>query len=261
MDKYKPTPKVKSTPDARLILVPHKRAYLLRMRGLQLLLCVLSLAVGGAVGYWYGASGAGDAPKSEVREELLNANRQLQQELTDIQSQAALEIHGSELEKHAVENVRQENLHLQNKVSELEEAVAFYKGIMDPQKDDKGLRIDKINLESTADPQRIRYKLVLTQVADNLSYVSGRVTVKLLGMENGKKTELSLESISEDFDAKGAKFKFRYFQNLSGELLLPKGFMPEQIEIVAQSEGRKAMRLERRFDWKLEEVEHHVGQG
>lgn len=261
MDKYKPTPKVKSTPDARLILVPHKRAYQLRLRGLQILLCVASLAVGGAVGYWYGGQGEHNLPSANDGKELLNANRQLQQELTDIQSQAALDVHGSELEKHAVENVRQENLLLQNKVSELEEAVAFYKGIMDPQKGDKGLRIDKVNLEATTDPQRIRYKVVLTQVADNLSYVSGRVTIKLLGMDKGKKSELSLDNISEDFDAKGAKFKFRYFQNLSGELLLPKGFMPEQIEIVAQSEGRKAMRLERRFDWKLEEVEHHVGQG
>ena len=59
---------------------------------------------------------------------------------------------------------------------------------------------------------------------------------------------------------KALKFKFRYFQDLMGEWVLPSGFLPEQVEIIAKSNGKKAMRLERMFSWELEEAEPNVGQ-
>ena len=59
----------------------------------------------------------------------------------------------------------------------------------------------------------------------------------------------------------GIPFKFRYFQNVDGEIVVPGGFVPEQIEVIAQSKGRKATRLEKRFDWNVLEVRSDVGKG
>ena len=43
--------------------------------------------------------------------------------------------------------------------------------------------------------------------------------------------------------------------------MVPDGFTPEQVEVIAQSKGRKAVRLEKRFDWKVDEVTSDVGKG
>jgi hypothetical protein len=81
------------------------------------------------------------------------------------------------------------------------------------------------------------------------------------GLDSGEKKALSVATLTEDMDPDGARFKFRYFQDVSGELEMPPGFIPEQIEVIAESSGRKAMRLEKKFDWILEEVKSDVGQG
>ena len=47
------------------------------------------------------------------------------------------------------------------------------------------------------------------------------------------------------------KFRFRYFQNINGEMILPEGFQPREVMVVAQSSGRNAQRLEKTFDWPL----------
>jgi len=51
------------------------------------------------------------------------------------------------------------------------------------------------------------------------------------------------------------RFRFRYFQNINGELVLPDGFEPREVMIVAQSSGNNAQRLEKRFEWRLKNVQ------
>lgn len=258
MAKNKKT-KVAGSADARMILVPYEKGHQFKRRA-AIVLIILVLSVAGTyAGYRYGVTDQTNAVNQ--RDELLIKAANLDKEIKNLQEQVAIFKHGSELEKQATERVRQENIQLQNRVSELEEAVTFYKGIMAPKKNDKGLRIEKASLEITKNKQRIRFKVVLTQVADNRSYVSGRVNIKLHGLENGEKKAISLATLSEDMDSQGAKFKFRYFQDIVGEFEIPAGFTPEQFEVIAQSTGRKAMRLEKKFDWILEEVKSDVGQG
>ena len=253
--KTKPT----GTPDARMILVPYDEGRRIRQRLFVVLLLVIGVTGGFAGGFYLGVDEQTNAVVE--RHDLVIKNAELDKKIIQLQEQVAIYKHGSELEKQATERVRQENVQLQNRVSELEEAVTFYKGIMAPKSNDKGLRIEKATVEATKDPTRFRYKIVLTQVADNRSYVNGRVKINIHGLDGGEKKALSMATLSEDMASDGAKFKFRYFQDVTGELELPQGFIPEQIEVIAQSTGRKAMRLEKKFDWILEEVKSDVGQG
>ena len=256
-DKQKP--KVAGSPDARMVLVPYEQGRQTKLR--IILFVVLLLCVGGGLygGYAMGVHDQTNAVSE--RDQLVIKKSELDKKIIELQEQVAIFKHGSELEKQATERVRQENVQLQNRVSELEEAVTFYKGIMAPKKNDKGLRIEKASLEATKDPNRVRYKIVLTQVADNRSYVAGRLKINVHGLDNGEKKALSVATLSEDMESDGAKFKFRYFQDIVGEFEIPDGFVPEHVEVIAQSTGRKAMRLEKKFDWLLEEVKNDVGQG
>ena len=197
----------------------------------------------------------------DERSDLRTETADLKKQLAQAQEQSAIHKHGSELERQASERVRKENISLQNRVSELEEAVTFYKSIMAPRKNDKGLRIERLELSSTVNKRRFKYKVVMTQVADNSSYISGNVTMNLVGVRNGVKESLSFETLSKEMENSGIPFKFRYFQNVDGEIMVPGDFVPEQIEVIAQSKGRKATRLEKRFDWNVLEVKSDVGKG
>jgi hypothetical protein len=48
------------------------------------------------------------------------------------------------------------------------------------------------------------------------------------------------------------RFRFRYFQNIDGELTVPEGFEPREIMVVAKMTGRNNQRLEKKFDWQLD---------
>ncbi|HVL01232.1 MAG TPA: DUF6776 family protein, partial [Dongiaceae bacterium] len=139
---------------------------------------------------------------------------------------------------------------------------SFYKGIMSPEGSEKGLRIQRLEVTPTADTGRYRFKVVMTQVADNGDAITGTVQVRITGMREGVKETLRFDSITADpATGDGLPFNFRFFQDVSGELQIPTGFSPEQVEVIAQAKGRKATQLDRRFDWNVREVTSDVGKG
>lgn len=248
------------SPDPQLILVPYRPGQRAKRIVLWSLTLLLTAALCFTAGYYRGIRQ--NLHMVEQRTEMRGEITQLQAQLKQLQEDAAIHRHGNELERQASERVRKENIVLQDRVSELEEAVAFYKGIMAPEGNEKGLRIERFELSRTASIKRFRYKVVMTQVADNGNYIKGNVKMNLLGTRQGSRESIPFDKVAKDWaGGDGALFNFRFFQDIGGELVIPDEFVPEQVEVIAQSKGRKAVRLERRFEWKLNEVLSDVGKG
>ena len=55
--------------------------------------------------------------------------------------------------------------------------------------------------------------------------------------------------VSEDVQDYGIKCRFRYCQEIGGELGLPEGFIAEGVEVVLPTNGSKANRVEQTFPW------------
>jgi len=72
---------------------------------------------------------------------------------------------------------------------------------------------------------------------------------------NGKKKSYALRQLSDDIRDYGIKFKFRYFQEIEGDLLLPDGFTPESVEVELQSNSSKSKRVEKVFPWNGKEYQ------
>ena len=85
---------------------------------------------------------------------------------------------------------------------------------------------------------------------ENHEFVRGRVEVSVSGMIGRTKEIFALNELDED-KAHPVSFRFRYFQNINGEMVIPKEFEPQKVLIVAQTSGRKSQRLERSFTWPL----------
>lgn len=204
---------------------------------------------------------AGQYASLNERRALIEERDQLQEQVVAANQEArsfrqrvgALE-KGGEVDRQAAEGIRQTVKSLKAQVSTLEEEVSFYKGIMAPSGQDKGLRISKIDIQPLDTADKFRYSIMMTQVADNSSYIKGVAAVNFVGTEAGVRKIIPLRELDEQVSELGVKFSFRYFQEIAGEVKMPANFNVEQVQVVLQSSGSKAQRVEETIEWSQKDA-------
>ena len=76
----------------------------------------------------------------------------------------------------------------------------------------------------------------------------------MVGREtDGEVRSFALKDLSNDVSGDQIRLGFRYFQNVTGEMVLPEGFTPERIELVSKSTGRDAVEVEKKFGWLVQQ--------
>jgi hypothetical protein len=60
---------------------------------------------------------------------------------------------------------------------------------------------------------------------------------------------LALRDISEAEDELDIRLRFKYFQNIEGELALPEGFQPDRVQIAAVSTEPVSKTISEDFGW------------
>lgn len=186
----------------------------------------------------------------QLRQELASvqaAEAELRQTLANIQL-------GSQVDRQANEDVRQEVIELKNQLAELQEENSFYRNLMAPSDNQEGLTFGAVEVSDTERPRQYRYKVVLQQLATNHQLLNGTLTFNIVGRRDGVVAVLPLHEISDDEDSANIKLRFKYFQTVQGQLQLPPDFEPERIELVARSTGRNAATVEKRFGWLVQEI-------
>lgn len=211
-----------------------------------------ALLVGLSCGFWFSYQYGFDqgfrlhrqvVPERDALIERAKADdhliRSLQQRIDDLEL-------GGEIEYQAAEEVRRNVRDLQDEISRLNEEIRFYKGIMTPDADDRGLRIHRLELRPGSEPGHIRYSLLLTQVVEKHGLIRGKVAMNLIGERAGGEVSLPFSDILAE-GSQPLDFRFRYFQSIDGEVVVPAGMAPRQVAVVAESQGRGGVRRERSF--------------
>jgi hypothetical protein len=224
---------------------PHRRKIFL---GLSVLFVLVAIGLAFFLGYRYGFF---EFERLTTENLALKEEREARnKELEQVNLRLSVAEHGSEVTRIAAEEVRLANKNLRAEMLELEELLTFYRGVMSPDKNKRGLQVERFNLEQSGD-KRFRYKLTLAQVADHRRYIEGKVHLQLIGEKNGEKAKMALYLRVKGEDKKQGRFRFRYFQKLSGEVSLPQEFEPKLIRVTAKSKGRHAVTVSRDFPWEL----------
>ena len=104
-----------------------------------------------------------------------------------------------------------------------------------------------------------RYTVVLTQVLKNDRLARGSVKLFIEGLEGNELKTLDLAALSEN-SVKEFDYRFKYFQNLEGDLILPKSFKPMRATAQILPQGRQADMIEKTIDWPTEENQQNVEQ-
>ena len=202
----------------------------------------VSLAVGLAVGQW---SGKEAVLQNGALLQRLNALEGLQQSL---ERELAASKLAADVQEQAAQELQQRLTQLLGEKVELENAVSFYRDLMEVGAKREGLRVASFTVLATNTPQIFQFSILVTQIAEKRKYVAGDIQLKVIGILQGGRHEVI-------FDAKNAvvgfplKLRFKYFQDLVGQIRLPPDFIPERVSISVQQNGKKTTGAD--FEWSL----------
>ncbi len=220
-----------------------------------MLLIVVLTGGAGWLTFEYGYHRAGTDCKDALTDnrELTALLQDQRNQIAELREQRALLERSRQIEGQAHTQMGGTISTLQDEVAELKAELAFYRGIVSPRDASRGLRVGSFTLTPAGVDHGFRYKLVLTQVMKNDTVASGEATFDVEGLRGGKLETLRLTDLA--LDRQGVfQFKFKYFQNFEGDIVLPADFVPSRVVVKVSPQGKKHSAFEETFGWPVEET-------
>lgn len=223
-------------------LGPYKSAFFL---ALMMVLCIFT---GYRLGNFYHHFQTTTLAQQKNRLENLYQEQALQVE----------RIHTLEVEL-AVEQLVNQNAQvtLQQMADEfyqVKKQLGFYEKVMAPEKGANGLVIDKVKITASQSLNHYNFQITLVQQQLKKRYAKGYVDIVVTGSFANKPKQLALSDISTA-TKKSLSFSFKYFQVISGGIILPNDFIAEKIQVSAiltKSKWQKYQKLNETLPWNTE---------
>ncbi len=174
-------------------------------------------------------------------EEYENQIANLEQNNIMLQSSA-------QVESTASEEIMETITALKQTIDSMDKELSFYRGIMAPEKDIKGLHVSDFTLKEALGDRSYDFQLALTQVKKHDVFLKGQVSMQVTGQKDQQSVQYNFKDISE-LKNKDLGFTFKYFQHIKGQITLPEGFKPQTIIVTATTSGRKPQTVTRKFNW------------
>jgi len=234
-----------------MIVVPYRPG----RRFVLVALLVLGVAVSAVGGFMFSYSNtlrsqqSEQATQQELNELLIGAET----ENSELRRQIAILDRSSVMYQLATEEVQETIIGLRDRVAQLEQDIVYYRQVVSAETEDTGLIISQLDIDVTRESNRYRYKLVLRQQdADGDTFLTGHVNINLVGSQGEEKQILSLRDLSAEQDQLDIRLRFKYFQNIEGELVLPENFVPDRLQVAAVSVGPVEKSINQNFSWVVE---------
>lgn len=242
---------VKGSKQEKMVVVPYRpgRRFVL--------VCLLVLSIGAsAIGsFMFGYSNtlrsqqSEQATQQELSEQLIGAET----ENSELRRQVAILDRSSVMDQRATEEVQTTIIGLRDRVAQLEQDIVYYRQVVSAETEDTGLIISQLDIDATRESNRYRYKLVLRQQdADGDTSLIGHVNINLVGSQGEEQQILSLRDLSAEQDQLDIRLRFKYFQNIEGELVLPDNFVPDRLQVAAVSVEPVEKSINQNFSWVVE---------
>ena len=221
-------------------------------------LLVLGLLCGLLLGGWAGA---------RLGLENGEENRNLREQLASLQAAAdeMRQLHTNSetramVDAAALELVRKELVQLQQEIADLDQGIRFYRSLMTPAELEQGLGIRGVDVIASSDGIRLQFRVIVQQRARKHENLEGSLRVELHGTLNEEEQMLELSQLSRQVPSADIRLRFKYFQAIDGELVLPEGFRPDRWRLVATARTPRRTEVIEEFPWQIQERPSHVGQ-
>ena len=206
---------------------------------------LLSLAGAWALATWFAAPGLGD-----TRGQLRTAERtaaQQQRQLVELSQRLVTLSRSDQISRAANTELPSSLAGRDEEIAALRADVAFYERLVGATAQRKGLNVHSIEFAPT-EAGSWNYRAVLTQNLNRGAISQGQLRFSIDGVRAGKLATLDWGDLNQRDDAPGQDYSFRYFQELTGNVMLPKDFTPQHVRVSLRG---GAGGTEQTFDWKL----------
>lgn len=204
---------------------------------------LLSLVLAGLAGAWLGT------PGGDVGTQLKAADarsERLQQQLIELQQRQATLAASDRISRAANTEVQASLGERDEEIAGLRADVAFYERLVGATSQRKGLNTHSIEFSAEAGGTW-QYAVVLTQNLNRGAISQGQMRFTVEGVKAGKLTSVSWDELHQRTKVPGQEYSFRYFQQLTGSVILPKDFTPQRVRVKLGSGAGGATQV---FDWK-----------
>jgi hypothetical protein len=228
-------------------------------RGVWIVLLVALIAVAAYTAYRYWPllmlpqRAEGDSELEQLQQERRRLAKELgaaREEVATLRGEVVFLQQGAKIDSEACQSVSTSLETLQKENAELRQQVTLYRGIVSPEQGKAGVRVMEFRIAEGAAPQRWRFDLVLTRPLRNERLAKGAIEVQVDGSQDEKKMTLKGNQIFPP-DSAPMAYSFKYSQEFSGELVLPEGFLPDEVTVTLVPEGEDAKRgrIQADYDW------------
>jgi len=156
---------------------------------------------------------------------------------------------GSKIERDAYELANQELVRLQRQLLEQKEELAFYRGIVSPNDTELGVNLQTFEVRKKNNQNQFSYKMILTKNGKSTVKVRGDTSILIRGEQNGDVSEMNIADLALEKSSADTKFAFRYFQVFEGDIALPDGFEPFEVEIDIKPTTKKVESISETISW------------
>jgi hypothetical protein len=184
----------------------------------------------------------------DERRDLTGKLRESHAQIEQLKDQVVYLERSREIDMQACATVKSSLGSLQEEVADLQEQVAFYRGIVSPDASRAGVRVYEFKVYPTATANVYRYDLVLIQSVRHDRRIAGRVEISLQGMDNGQTQVRRLSELMLSGE-RNLVFSFKYFEEFGGEFSLPAGFRPTRAIVAVLPDGGAVPKIEDEFEW------------
>lgn len=186
--------------------------------------------------------------QSKESHTLWQVNQNLEEENTQLKEQVVMLQRSNQIDNQVAVKLQTQIRALQDQLFTLKEELEFYQGIMSSTTDSKGLNVQGLHVESTAERQTYHFKLVLTNVAKSDKVAEVTVDMSIEGMNEAGSKVLSLDQVIAG-NQLNREIKFKNFKRIEGSFSFPGGFKPLRVIVDIQQKGYKKSTIQKIFDW------------
>jgi hypothetical protein len=134
-----------------------------------------------------------------------------------------------------------------SELQKLKQEQTFYNKLIGIDSDRSGLGVHGIAVTQVPGTDAWNFVTTLVNTAENADAARGRLTLAVEGVRGGKLVTLGWTDLAGPGAQDGVPFAFKFFQQVRGSFVLPKGFVPNRVVVTLRPKGGTA--ITRKLDW------------
>ena len=203
--------------------------------GLGVFLLALGFGIWGAWTVFF----SGDDASSQSTAAVAARSEKLSQEVSTLKR-------SDQISRDANRDLERTLAERDEEIAGLRADIAFYESFVGATGQRRGLSVHDLDMQLQGG-DAWHFVATLTQNLNRGAVNTGRVTLSIEGTRNDRLEKLTWSGLRKQNNAPGVAYSFKYFQQVEGEVLLPKGFKPLRVSVRLVPAGGSA--VEQSFPW------------